>query len=512
MEQNEERICRAQENFMQRTQPFEAVSEFSLPDYRSEISRLLWVRPVFSAPMRYLGGGKADFSGAVRYEVLYAGPDGRLYGVDLEDGYAFSVPMELPAGFDTADGVEAVATVVPDTVVSRVMAPRKLSVRCRMHADVRGYGTKDLAPRFEGAPPEHEEKLCTAVDCGRYFGNGTESLELSGEICPEAGEELRVICAHGEVFLPDVTVINGAVHCRGEVEITVLCTAEGEDAVPFAASLTLPVEGEVPLDGVPPDGRARAFGTVGNLTVTVEPGKLSVTAGVLLFGEAQGTEPVVICQDLFVPGSHAECRFGEETLLRAGFCGNRNFSVNEECAKKDIAMPEDAQVLDAFATAELRDRATEGGSTVLSGELCCHVLYLTGRECGVAEWRVPIRTVLEEGAEELTVCASVPKCRVRAERDTVAMSAEVTVSVRGASPERVRALSQVQLTKEAPAVREDMELYYPTAGESLFEVGKRYGIAPARIAEQNGISAENVGDAESLAGTRYLLIPFEAVE
>lgn len=511
MEQNEERTCRAQENFMQKAQPFEVVSEFSLPDYRSEISRLLWVRPVFSAPMRYLGGGKADFSGAVRYEVLYAGPDGKLYGVDLEDGYAFSVPMELPTGFDTAEGMEAVATVVPDTVVSRVMAPRKLSVRCRMHADVRGYGMKNLAPRFEGKAPESEEKLCTAVDCGRYFGNGTESLELSGEVYPEAGEDLRIICARGEVFLPEATVTDGAVHCRGEAEITVLCTAESEDAVPFTLSLTLPVEGDVPLDGVLPDGRARASGTVGNLTATVESGKIAVTAGVLLFAEAQGSEPVVVYRDLFVPGSHAECRFGEETLLRAGFCGNRNFSVNEECAKKDIAMPEDAQVLDAFATAELRDRATEGKNTVLSGEICCHVLYLVGRECGAAEWRVPIRTVLEEGAEDLAVCVSVPKCRVRTERDLVAMSAEVAISARGVSPERVRALSQVQLTEEVPTARGDMELYYPAAGESLFEVGKRYGIAPARIAELNGISAENAGDADSLADTRYLLIPSEAV-
>lgn len=511
MEQNEERNCRAQEIFMQKTQPFEVVSEFVLPDYRSEISRLLWVRPVFSAPMRYLGGGKADFSGAVRYEVLYAGPDGKLYGVDLEDGYAFSVPMELPAGFENAEGIEATATVIPDTVVSRVTAPRKLSVRCRMHADVRGYGVKNLAPRFEGKAPEREEKLCTAVDCGRYFGSGTESLEISGEVYPESGEELRVISAHGEVFLPEATVVDGAVHCRGDAEITVLCTAEGEDAVPFTLSLSLPLEGDVPLDGVLSDCRARATGTVGNITTAVEAGKITVTAGVLLFAEAQGAEPVVVYRDLFVPGNRAECRFGEEMLFRAGFCGNRNFSVNEECGKKDISMPEDAQVLDAFATAEFRDRTVEGKNTVLSGEVCCHILYLTGKECGAAEMRVPIRTTMEDGAEDMAVCACVPKCRVRTERDRVMLGAEVALSARGTSSERVHALCEVRLTGEDPAERGDLELYYPAAGESLFDVGKRYGIAPARIAQINGISEENTGEAESLAGTRYLLIPPETV-
>lgn len=511
MEQNEERNCRAQENFMQKTQPFEVVSEFALPDYRSEISRLLWVRPVFSAPMRYLGGGKADFSGAVRYEILYAGPDGKLYGVDLEDGYAFSTPMELPAGFENAEGIEAVATIFPDTVVSRVTAPRKLSVRCRMHSDVRGYGVKSLVPRFEGKAPDGEEKLCTAVDCGRYFGNGTEALELSGEVYPEGSEEIRVISARGEVFLPEATVADGAVHCRGEAGITLLCTAEGEDAVPFTLSLSLPLEGDVPLDGILSDCRARATGTVGNITTAVEPGKITVTAGVMLFAEAQGAEPVVVYRDLFVPGSRAECRFGEETLFRAGFCGNRNFSVNEECAKKDISMPEDAQILDAFATAEFRDRTSEGKNTALSGEICCHILYLTGAECGATEMRVPIRTVVEDGSEDMVVCACVPKCRVRAEHDRVLLGAEVALSARGASPERARVLSEVRLSEEEPTERGDLELYYPAAGESLFDVGKRYGIAPAKIAQVNGLSTEDPGGAESLAGARYLLIPSEMV-
>lgn len=506
MQQNEEKNCRAQEMFLQKTQPFEVTSEFVLPDYRSEISRLLWVRPVFSAPMRFLGGGKAELSGAVRYEVLYAGPDGRCYGVDLEDGYSFSVPMELPSGFDGAAGILISAGISPDTVVSRVTAPRKLSVRCRMHADVRAFGEKELSPRIEGGETEQAEKLCSAPECGRYFGNAAETLELTGELMPDIAGDIRVISVHGEVFLPEVSAIGGGVRCRGEAEMTVLCTDDADGAVPQALTLSLPIEAEIPFDGVLPECHACAAGTVTRVTPTVEDGKINLSVGVSLSAEAQGSEPVVVFRDLFVPGYLAQCLFAEETLFLAAGCGNRNFSVNEERTKKDLGIPEDAEILDAFCTAEFRDRSTDGKGTVLGGELCCRMLYAAGGEYGAAELRVPLRTVWEEKADDMMLCAAVPKCRARAEGDRVMLHAEVSLCARGVAQAPTRLLCGVKLDAAEGQARTDPELFYPAPGETLFNVGKRYGISPARIARQNGIAAEDPGSPESLSGVRFLLI------
>lgn len=506
MQQNEEKNCRAQEMFLQKTQPFEVTAELVLPDYRSEISRLLWVRPVFSAPMRFLGGGKADFSGAVRYEILYAGPDGKCYGVEAEEGYAFSVPMELPAGFDGAAGVLISAAVSSDTVVSRVTAPRKLSVRCRMHADVRAFGEKDLSPRIEGGDAENAENLCSAPEFGRYFGNATETLELTGELTPDIAGDLRVISARGEVFLPEVTAIGGAVRCRGEAEITVLCTDDADGAIPVALTLPLPIEAEIPFDGVLPDCHAAAAGSVTRVTPTVEDGRIVLSVGVALSAEAQDSEPTVIFRDLFVPGCTAECRFAEETLFTAAGCGNRNFTVNEERAKKDLGIPDDAQILDAFCTADFRDRNAEGKNTVLGGELCCRMLYRAGEEYGTAEFRAPLRTTWEEKADDLVLNAAVPKCRARAEGDRISLHAEVSVSARGTAGASTRLLCGVRLGEAQAPAHTDPELFYPAPGETLFNIGKRYGVSPARIAEENGIDTDDPGSPASLSGVRFLLI------
>ena len=58
MEVLEEKNGRAQLEVLHRQLPLELNAEFTLPDYRSEISRLLWVRPTVLPPEPLLGGGK----------------------------------------------------------------------------------------------------------------------------------------------------------------------------------------------------------------------------------------------------------------------------------------------------------------------------------------------------------------------------------------------------------------------------------------------------------------------
>lgn len=509
MDRNEEQNGRVQLKFTEKTVPLELTAEFVLPDYRSEISRLLWVRPTFLPPTRFVGGGKADFSGGVHYEALYAGPDGQLYSTDLEDSYAFSVPLDTLAGYDTAAGVEMTAELTTDAVVSRVAAPRKLSVRCRLHARVCGYAVKDLTPHTVGAPAEEIERLCAVAENGRLFTGGSETFELAESVPVEMSGDLRVIDAHGAVLLPEVSALSDGVRCRGEAVLTFLVCREGseEQALPVAITRRIPFEREVALEGVLPDCHARATGTVGGIRTAVEEGKLHADAQLVLAVEAQSEEPVLVTHDLFTPKTVAECRFSEEPLWRACGCGNRHFSVAGEVPTEGLSIPAGADVLDAVAEAEVRERTADGGRTVVAGELRCHTLYHGGGEYGVADFSIPFRTVLEDGGEDLALSCWVPLCRVTAANGALRADAEVQVAMRAARVEPQRVLCEARFTPASIAPRADLEICYPSAGETLWDVSKRYGVSPETLASANGISAEAPGDARSLVGTKYLMIP-----
>lgn len=507
MERNEEQNGRMQMEFLDRTIPQELTAEINLPDYRSEISRLLWVHPTFLPPSRFIGGGKADFSGACRYDILYMGPDGAPYSATEEGSYAFSVPLELPNGFDAA-GIEITAEPMVDAVISRVTGPRKLSIRCRMRARVCGYGEKEMGVHLKGEDDEGERilRLCTPVEGGRVLTGGNETLELSEVVENERGD-LRLVATHGEVFLPEVSAASDTIRCRGEAVITLLYCMEGEEALPLTVVRRIPFEKEIPLEGVTPDCHARATGAISEIRAGVEEEKTLLDVCVALSAEAQTGEDFALCEDLFLPGKVAVPTYSEERFWRAGLCGNRNFSVSGEVNPVEHGAAADAAIVLAVADADVKEKGSAEGRVTLSGNLNCHVLYRHGGEYGVMEAVLPWRTVMEGCGDDMQLSLSVPIVRVTPVRDVWRVDAEIQLSMRGVCRNSGRVLSAMEFQPAAPAARSDVEICYPARGETLWKVGKRYGISPDDLAAANGLSAEDPNGAASLAGVKYLLIP-----
>ena len=87
-----------------------------------------------------------------------------------------------------------------------------------------------------------------------------------------------------------------------------------------------------------------------------------------------------------------------------------------------------------------------------------------------------------------------------------AQSSACTDSLIGTPDSRAKRTS-CSFSPADPLPRADLEICYPTVGETLWDVGKRYGVSPDGLAAANGLSADAPGDTDSLRDVRYLLIP-----
>ena len=501
MERLQDKNATAELEALYKTMPVEMSSEISLPDYRSEISRLLWVRPTVMPAVRFLRGGVMDFSGRICYQVLYAGPDGRLYAFEHEDGYAFSLPV------DGQEITETTVEVTPDVVIGRVAAPRKMTVRCRAHARVRAYKEKNLCLSL---PAREEADVCLlsgVAECGRILCGTGEPFELPDEFAVDAAGGLRVIAARGEVFMPDAVAGNGYVHCRGEAVVTLLCAEErdGEERV-FSTVRRLPFEEDMPLEGVTGEYTASGYATVGEIRVDVEDCRVLLSLDITPTVQATCKQPIYYVRDALLPGHVTVGRRTEEQLWVPTVCGNRNFSLTLNGKARELGMPMGAQIVDAFADASIREAQQDARGTSLSGELCSHVLYRMGEEYGAFDAVMPFRVVVDGEMSVRDVCCRVPLLRVRAENDTLYADAEMALVVSAAREESCSALGEAKFEPQKEEKHGDIELYYPTKGETLWQVGKRYARSPEELARINGLSADALDDAGVLAGVPYLLL------
>ncbi len=503
MEQNEVLHGRIQPEMMDRTQPFEIAAEFTLPDYRSEISRLLWVRPTLLPPERFIGGGKADFSGGVLFEVLYTGPDGVLYGTELDGGYTFGVPLD---GLGGAEDVQILAEPVVDAVISRVTGPRKLSVRWRAHARVRAYGEKPLSLSQKGVPTgEQPCLLCDTAQAGRLLGGGREELTLADGVDTEG--DVRLIYARGSVLLPDVHAAKDEIICRGEMQITLLaCRDEEENALPFMLTRRIPFEGRVPLTRAAPEHHACATGTVGRIECSVEDGKILLSPQLILNAQAQYEEPITLCRDVFLPRHSEEKHTCNEALWRDGGCCNRNFSIGTERALSELDFGEELEIIDLFSEAEICEKVQDGTRFSLSGKLQCHLLCRRGGELCVKDVTFPFRLLPDLGGEQMSVDCHVFSCRVSVRGSALRADAELQLAMRHTLPAPIELVCEVAFTPLPARERADMELYYPAPTQTLWEVAKRYGIPPERLCEVNELDA--APDMPCCdAGKSFLFIP-----
>lgn len=484
-----------------RTLPTEITAEFTLPDYRAEISRLLSVRPTLTPPEIFVGGGKAELSGTACYEILYVGADGALFGSEEREGYHFTLPLEsIPEA-----GAILTALCSADAVVGRVTGPRKLQIRMRIHTRLMGYAEKELHVMTEGEETRQGEtcRLCSTVTAGRLYPEVRESISLSDSM--DTPEDTRIIAARGSVLTSEVSAGEECIHVRGDLIATLLLCRESEGA-PYTVTRRIPFSHELTAPDASSEQRARVTCTVCEMNASIEDGALQLAPTLLLCGEAQGEEELVICRDVFLPNATANCQHTNEPLFRAGHCTNRHFSVSSERTLADLGL-ENATVIDATAEAEIGEKTADGTRISISGNLSCHLLCRMGDEYVQKDALYPFRVCFEDDALDLCGGICVPVCRPNISGDTLRVDAELSLTSRGQTPCPTEVLSSVTFTPAAVRPHYGMELYYPAAGETLWNVSKRYGVNPEAIANANGISGDSPAAPESLAGRHFLLIP-----
>ncbi|MBQ7379914.1 MAG: DUF3794 domain-containing protein [Clostridia bacterium] len=489
----------------------EVAGDFSLPDYQPEIKRLLRIRPCVLPPSHYAGAGNAEFSGTLDYYVLYMGNDGGLYCAPLHTEYGISVP------FDQGQATVSLcmADVVPDSVMGRVSAPRKLNIRCRLRSGVRIFGTLPAAEQTEGVvDPFSVERLQGEQTLAQMDYGVSDLVHLSEDILTDTrGRNMRLVCAEGQVHVQEATSGMGVINCRGEVELKLMMSAEEQgslpDPVPTYLVRKLPFSGSIEVAGAASGSECCVVGNCAELSVAVEETYMHAEVGVVLQAHVMSNRPVRYTKDIFSTKKECECVHDEYMLPVAIRALNGNFTQSDSMPLAEAEIPAGCSIVDVCGSAEAEEMQWERGRCSISGTGHYVVLTYADSEVVAHEIALPWKYEFECTREpkDWRAHVQVLSSRARVDGERIGIDAEIACAVEVWDTAPARVLRSVSFGEAANSPGSAFVVCYPSAKDSLWSVAKRYATSLSAVRNANDLGEESPADTPaSIEGCKYLIV------
>ena len=488
----------------------ELSGDFTLPDYQPEIKRLLRVGASVLPPSKYIGDREAEFAGNIDYYVLYTGSDNELYCAPLTAEYKVNIPIERGEVDESGSLVDPIGDVitVTDMISGRVTAPRKISIKCRLRSRALIFGDMPLESRF-GEGEDSVRVLTGEMKASRVLQSGAEHSTLSDEmICDNKDGDLRVISAEGKVMMSEIAPSVDAVSCRGDVYLTLLISRE-DGSRPYTSRRKLPFSCAVPVDGVVSGCGVNAKGTVSEMNITVEEGRIGIDMGIIVEAEARRDETVPYIKDMYSVARHTDNTYKDVSLTAVSMpvCGN--FTLSDSLALSEVGIPENTEIISVSGSASADEYSFEGDKCIIGGKAKFAILADRDGEYTVFDLDLPFsyRAPFVGDFDSASCCTEIVSAVARLDGERIGIDAEVSISGSAMKRRAEKMLADVGFGDEISRERGEYVICYPMSGDSLWSVAKRYGAPTEKLIESNGIAPDVTLDSEdSLDGLNYVVI------
>ncbi|MBO5883229.1 MAG: DUF3794 domain-containing protein [Clostridia bacterium] len=464
---------------------FDSSTDYSFPDYQPDIRRLLHVEARVLPFAKYMGANSAEFNGQVEYRILYMGGDGGIHALPTSSEYSVNIPFDRVN--DSITDVVAFPHIEVENTSVRVVSADKISIKTKLCAHVRAYGKEAYGEAIPSALDANKVmrrigEIKALVECVA----NSDVFEVTSEI-PMPSDSSRVVYADGEVFVSDTAVIDGGVSFRGDVNIILLmCDEEGNT---LRQERRIPVSGEIMCDMGETDGLS-AKGYITDLSVSVEEDRIVCSADVTVEVSVMSNQKTTYLSDMYSTEKMCDVEKEEKILPICLKCTDRNFSINERIAKKDINMSEDSKIVECFTKVNIDKCVFENSKYVLTGNARFSLISKKSGEYTADEVAFPIRFETDGVSEATSMDISCMALGTKAMEDgeNILLSCEAVVNMKCVGEERIRVVKNVSVGDDVMCVKGETVICFPENVEDIWAIAKKYNVCEDKIEYRDGES------------------------
>lgn len=482
----------------------EMSKDYSLPDYQPEIKRLMKISANVLPPKMDFGMDDAVFSGNIDYYVLYLGVDNQMYCAPISDEYSVNMPLDADRTGDFSDGF---VDIVSEAVNGRVTAPRKITIRTRLKSSATVFSNVYENEVFSGGNYEDSiKKLSGTVMSADMKRAVSDTFTVTDEVILDTREgDVRVICADGKVMLSEVKGNNNEMFLRGDAYVKIIACKENAGE-PYVIYRKLPIFANVPLEGANVDASLFARGSVNELSVIVDEGRISLEVGVVFDCMSWKNIPVTYTKDMYSTACVTSCEYMNYNVVSDGGGGFFNFTSSEARTLEEVGIPDDSRFVDASGVAQIDSVEYDDTRMKFSGRTKYNVLIESGGEYSSKEIELPFSFVADNkrGVKDVFCCAEAVSTRGKIDGERISLDSEIALTYQAYGKERISTLYAMHFGEGVDKKRNQTVVIFPSGEDSVWSIAKKNYVSPEKIMNGNAELLKNKEGVE-LDSTRSLL-------
>lgn len=476
----------------------ESVGEYSLPDYNTDVKKVLAVRTTAHPSGKFVGDGTLEICGTVEYNVVYLDPENKLTHVQFSTDYDAALKINADSYVDSDVRTEVSSYSV------RLVGPRKFSVKAVLDSSV-ALSERRVYTVGGDAFMEHEpEYLTDTIKVLSMDFAGADAREFEEEMVSIDGailDEVEILLCSADADIEPCDLSEGGLALRGSILVDMLYV--NADAEPIRISKEIPYSEEISLVGASDYTDACARLEISSLKSSAVP----TDEGVRLSVSLSATPRVLARKNTYlnlVTDAFLKERGSENEYIDFGYtefvCSERNegrFEYRRSLAELDAEGIKD--VMYSHATARIDGYDTDDGSVNIGGEIKISAIAIEEnaegkRICTPVRFSLPFEQKVNISCQicdnmHLNCHVDVNEVSVLVDADHLDVTLTVCASVSVYADRRRHCLGSSYVTDEE-YVRDAsvVTVYYPDATESLFDIARRFHTSVRSVAESNRLS------------------------
>lgn len=476
--------------------------EFILPDYLPDVKRIIRVdvRPKIDG--KYISSGRVDYDGDVVCHILFCDEGNHLKNVTFTAAFSDGIDV---SGIED----ECVANLIPnpESVTCKMLNPRRVSIRMRLDTAVTVWCNKSYEPKYIGDArniecSERDIEVMKLVCAGESGLNVSADLEADGAL-PQIDE---IISCNVDMSFYECKGSDGKVLCRGDMPITVFYSSlEGDSETYTVLFRKIPIAQVVLADDVSEEYSCMARGAVDNVKYNVSENgfgerrivEIDVTYRVYLNCVSKTATTVV--SDVYATGKDVKCETEKETFCRFSKLYSTSFGANLAVSREELNLLEAENVFALSAVPKITTVELSGDKAKLEiqGSARTGAVIKSADGLETHEYDVPFKTELDASGvgKNFTynydiVCVG---SKGRFDSDTFYTELDMQLNLMLLETEEVEVLKKAEFSEKAVEENQpQMRFYYPSENETLWEIGKQFGISVSELADKNDIVGDTV--------------------